>query len=233
MLPAGRRQLRILIAAPGQVRAYLTADLLRRAADRARLLPMVTDLLPASAHAADPGATTFRAACDALNIHPPQDTLSAPVDPLTGIPLFDVGIGLTGEAANSDVTGLARRWIRVAGDYQEPDLGDEPLAIRLALMRRGYGTPAGGDWVTADELETLRRWRALVAKWAQSPSGAMSRRHADAVTEALARDLDTAAALAALDALAQDTGVEDGVKFETFASADLMLGLDLARDVGR
>jgi hypothetical protein len=30
-----------------------------------------------------------------------------------------------------------------------------------------------------------------------------------------------------------DEGVPDGVKFETFAAADRMFGLDLARDIGR
>ena len=52
VLPAGRRQLRILVYAPGpfgigQVRAYLTADLLRRAAEISQLLPLVSDFLPA------------------------------------------------------------------------------------------------------------------------------------------------------------------------------------------
>jgi hypothetical protein len=34
-------------------------------------------------------------------------------------------------------------------------------------------------------------------------------------------------------ALADDTEVPDGVKFETFAAADRLFGLDLARDVGQ
>lgn len=33
--------------------------------------------------------------------------------------------------------------------------------------------------------------------------------------------------------LADDPAVPDGVKFETFAAADRLVGLDLARDVGR
>ena len=121
MLPGGRRQLRILVSAPGQVRVHLTADLLRRAAEAARLLPMVTELLPAEAPG--PSAAMLRAAWNALNIHPPQDTMTAPVDPLAGMPLFDVGIGLAGEASNSDVTDLARLWVQVVASNQEAEPG--------------------------------------------------------------------------------------------------------------
>ena len=60
----------------------------------------------------------------------------------------------------------------------------------------------------------------------------MSRVHADAVADALGDDLDTATALRTLDELAGNPEVPDGVKFETFAAADRLLGLDLARDVG-
>ena len=63
VLPAGRRQLRILVYAPGpfgtgQLRAYLTADLLRRAAEISQLLPLVSDFLPAEA--ADAVVAAFR-----------------------------------------------------------------------------------------------------------------------------------------------------------------------------
>jgi hypothetical protein len=234
VLPAGRRQLRILVSAPGQVRAHLTADLLRRAAEMAQLLPTVTELLPAALGAPGPNMAMLRAACDALNIHPPQNTLAAPVDPLAGIPLFDVGIGLANETSNSDVTDLARMWVHAAAGHLEAEPGEEPLAVRLTLMRHRYWEPApGGGAAAAADTETLARWRALVARWAQSPSGMMSREHADAVTGALANDLDTVTALRALNQLAGAPEVPDGVKFETFAAADRLLGLDLARDVGK
>jgi hypothetical protein len=233
VLPAGRRHLRILVSAPGHVRAYLTADLLRRAAETARLLPTVTDLVTAGSSGLEPRADSLRARVADLNIHPPQDTLAAPVDPLAGVPLFDVGIGRAEEAANSDVSRLARLWILVAPDGKAADPGDDPLAVRLALLRHRYGEPAGDQGATAGDRETLKRWRGLVATWAHSPSGAMSRRHADAVADAFANDLDTTAALDALGDLAEDPAVTDGVKFETFASADRLLGLDLAREIGR
>src|ERR1044071_9759252 len=90
VLPAGRRQLRILVHAPGsfgtgQLRAYLTADLLRRAAEVSQLLPLVSDFLPAGADVA-----ALRAAGDALNVHPPRDTFLESAATLAGVPPFDV-----------------------------------------------------------------------------------------------------------------------------------------------
>ena len=45
--------------------------------------------------------------------------------------------------------------------------------------------------------------------------------------------LPVAVALGALHALEQDGEVAPGAKFETFAQADQLLALDLARDIGR
>ena len=142
----------------------------------------------------------LRAAWSALNIHPPQDTLTAPVDPLAGIPLFDVGVGLAGEASNSDVTGLARLWVQVVAGNHEAEPPAEPLAVRLAFLRRRYREPISGDGAApGTATETLARWRASTALWARSPSGAMAREHADAVADAFGNDLDTATALRTLD----------------------------------
>jgi hypothetical protein len=239
VLPAGRRQLRILVYAPGrfgigQVRAYLTADLLRRAAEVAQLLPLVSDFLPA-----DTDVAALREACDALNIHPPRDTFLGPVSALSGVPAFDVGIAAT---APGEIAGSARLWARVPGDAGAVDTGAEPGSVRLRLLQRGYGEPVAdegsggrdcGGGLEDTAAQTLSRWRSLVAHWARSPSGAMSRPHADAITGAFADDLETPAVLRVLAMLADDPEVPDGVKFETFAAADRLLGLDLARDVGK
>jgi hypothetical protein len=239
--PAHRGEFRVLVAARraglGQLRGYLVADLLRRWSERTGLAPTVIDLLP-------DGEAGLRAVCAELNIHPPRHTLTLPPaeDELAGQfadglrePLFDVGVRTAGEPAEA----LAGHWIEVAGTAGRlVALGEEPLSVRMKLMQHGYGEELSGDLGPRDgqpgaAAQDLARWRELVAGWARSPSGAMSRQYADAVTAAFADDLDTAAALRALATLADDPGVPDGVKFETFAAADRLFGLDLARDVGR
>jgi cysteinyl-tRNA synthetase len=52
-------------------------------------------------------------------------------------------------------------------------------------------------------------------------------------TAAFDDDLDTPAAIRVLRALEKDGDIPPGSKFETFAHADRLLGLDLARDIGR
>jgi cysteinyl-tRNA synthetase len=52
------------------------------------------------------------------------------------------------------------------------------------------------------------------------------------VLEAFEDDLDTPRALQVLRRLEKDASVPDGAKFETFAWADALLGLDLVRLVG-
>jgi hypothetical protein len=215
-----------------QVHSYLAADLIRRYAERINLTPTVTDLSPE-------GEKELRAACDALNIHPPRHTLTLPPQ-LDGLfpdgvrePVFDLGIQPAGETLPDKAKGLAGRWISMPGTAVEAEadrldlghgleLGQEPLSVRMAMM--GFeGDPAAA----------LGRWRDGVARWARSPSGAMSRPHAEAIGAAFEDNLNSAAALAVLADLEADDGVPDGVKFETFAAADRMFGLDLARDIGQ
>jgi hypothetical protein len=245
--PAHRGEFRVLVAARsaglGQLRSYLTADLLRRYAERTGLTPAVIDLHPRR-------EAELRAACGRLNIHPPGHTLTRPfhAEQLAGQfpdgirePVFDVGVHAADETAAARVRPLAGHWIRVAGaaggpaaDDERVELGAEPLAVRMKLMRQGYGAELTADLSPRDGGDReLARWRELVAGWARSPSGAMSRPYADAIDAAFADGLDTPAALGELAVLADDPAVPDGVKFETFAAADRLVGLDLARDVGR
>jgi cysteinyl-tRNA synthetase len=53
------------------------------------------------------------------------------------------------------------------------------------------------------------------------------------ITGAFDDDLDTPAALRGLRELEKDDAIPPGSKFETFAHADRLFGLDLARDVGQ
>ncbi|MGH3422796.1 MAG: cysteine--tRNA ligase, partial [Streptosporangiaceae bacterium] len=97
-----------------------------------------------------------------------------------------------------------------------------------------YREPAAlhRDTLTAAD-QTLRRWRALVADWALSPSKPMCAQYTGDVIGAFDDDLGSPAAVRTLDALAADTVIPPGSKFEAFAHLDQLFGLDLVREVGR
>jgi cysteinyl-tRNA synthetase len=112
--------------------------------------------------------------------------------------------------------------------------GIDPLALRLAFLQHHYRQQMNLTWdVITGAQTTLTRWRRRVADWASSPSQAIHEPTRAEIFAAFANDLDTAAALQALHRLERDASVDDGAKFETFAHADRLLGLDLVRDVGR
>lgn len=204
------------------LRILLVADLLARTAE-------LGDLQVQTVLAAEGDPAAVEQAADALNIHPPvaQAGLSGPAASLGGP--IDVHL------ASHDVVGQGGLAVRVgASSLPEADgTGRDPLAVRLALLSLPYDKPADlAEGTLAEASQTLGQWRRQVADWAQSPSLPMPPPVADQV-RAACDDLDTASLLALLRDLAPDDGVPPGAKFETFAFADRILGLDLVRDVGR
>jgi cysteinyl-tRNA synthetase len=148
-------------------------------------------------------------------------------------------------AVTSLATGheVTRHWAHSAPLTVPPDAdalgrlagrGLDPLALRLALLEHRYRDELKLTW---DDLTSahgeLARWRGQVAAWARSPSRPISAAYSRRLTAAFDDDLDTPAALLVLRGLADDPAVPPGGKFETFADADRLLGLDLAQDVGR
>ena len=114
------------------------------------------------------------------------------------------------------------------------DRGLDPLALRLAFLEHRYRQQMNLTWDILDAADrTLRRWRQLVAEWACSPSKPVHGPVAAQIAAAFDDDLDTPAALRSLRQLEKDPDVPPGSKFESFAHADQLLGLDLARDIGR
>jgi cysteinyl-tRNA synthetase len=112
--------------------------------------------------------------------------------------------------------------------------GLDPLALRLAFLEHRYRQQMNLTWDTLEAADrTVRRWRQRVAAWAEAPSAAMPPQYAATITEAFEDDLDTPAAVRALRQLERDEAVAPGRKFETFVHADRLLGLDLARDIGK
>ena len=112
--------------------------------------------------------------------------------------------------------------------------GLDPLALRLAFLEHRYRQQMNLTWDTlAAADDAVRRWRDRVAEWANSPSRPMCAQYVSEFTAALDDDLDTPAALRVLRRLEQDGEIPPGSKFETFAHLDQVLGLDLARDIGK
>ncbi len=112
--------------------------------------------------------------------------------------------------------------------------GHDPLALRLAFLSSRYRQQANLSWdAIAAASSTLERWRGRVADWAEQPSAAMDAAAHEEVLGAFDDDLDSPRAVQVLRRLEKDPAVADGAKFETFAWADRLLGLDLARSVGR
>ena len=110
----------------------------------------------------------------------------------------------------------------------------DPLALRLAFLQSRYRQQANLSWdaiAAADRL--LARWRGLVAEWAGADSKPMCATHHSDLADAFDDDLDTPRALQVLRRAAADDALPPGSRFELFAWADRVLGLDLVRDVGR
>ena len=106
--------------------------------------------------------------------------------------------------------------------------GADPAAIRLALLAHHYRS----DWEwTAGELATaterLDRWRSAVAR----PDGPPATALLEEVREALARDLDAPAALAAVDRWVarqhEQGGTDPGAPGVVSRTVDALLGVAL------
>jgi hypothetical protein len=222
------------------LRVLLAADLLARVAELGGL--QVLTALATDDLATGPASALERDA-DALGIHPPTaHTTSRDAPSSLGGPI-DVHL-VTRDALDPRLDGLAAvidtaypGWAGgragAAGEGLPADPGRDPLAVRLALMSFPISLAARVTGEALDRAgETLGSWRRQVAVWAESPSRPIPAPIAEAARAAFS-DLDTAAALALLRGLAPDASVPTGAKFEAFVYADRILGLDLAREVGR
>ena len=107
---------------------------------------------------------------------------------------------------------------------RERQAGSDPMAIRLALLAHHYRTD--WFWTDADLLESQKRldtWRAAITR-GTGPDGAAL---VDALRAALTNDLDTPAALAALDHWSETTGDDPTSPALITQAADALLGIKL------
>ncbi|MFG2030183.1 hypothetical protein [Streptomyces sp. NPDC048825] len=112
----------------------------------------------------------------------------------------------------------------------EPD----PSALRLALLARPRHEHLSlGPAALADAEKVLSHWRGAVATWATHPSSPIPDPVRQQLRAAWEDDLDVPAVLDVLRRVATSQTVPDGARFETYAYADRLLGLELTRDIGR
>lgn len=203
-------------------RVLLVADLLARAAELGSL--QVFYVLASEEQQPD-----LEHAIDALGIHPPAARASsAEAEAALGGPI-DVHLTSHGIQADNGSSGLVVPVGTAAGLLA----GDDPLAVRLALLSFPYHQPADlTEEMLAEARATVGHWRLRVAQWAESPSKPVPAQIAGTVQSAF-DDLDTVSALALLRSLEADSDVPAGAKFETFLYVDRLLGLDLPCDIGR
>lgn len=109
----------------------------------------------------------------------------------------------------------------------------DPAALRLALLATPRGTPVRLDADALDEAErNLARWRRAVAVWGRRPSRPVPEEVRGRLRTAWEDDLDVPGVLRELGRVETEPGLPDGARFETYAYADRLLGLDLVRDLG-
>ncbi|GGS75789.1 hypothetical protein [Streptomyces cinerochromogenes] len=114
-----------------------------------------------------------------------------------------------------------------------PPLLSDPSVLRLALLTVPRSEPARLDPAVLDAAaRSLARWRRAVAGWARRPSRPVPAEVRDRLRAAWEDDLDLPAVLGVLRDVESAPGIPDGARFETYAYADRLLALDLARDLG-
>jgi hypothetical protein len=222
------------------LRVLLVADVLTRIAEL-QGLQVITVLESASP---PPGA--LGEDVGALGIHPPaartvpgeaEESLGGPAhvhlarntagpDDSAAGPL--IGVGQVEDLAHQEPGDHA------AGPQANGGNGGDRLALRLALLSRSHRQPVKLTHAAlADATESLGRWRRGVAEWASQPSRPIPPETAGRIRDAFDEDLNTVAALDLLHDVESGHDMPAGAKFETFVFVDRVLGLELARDIGR
>ncbi|MDQ0746934.1 hypothetical protein QF034_001165 [Streptomyces africanus] len=111
--------------------------------------------------------------------------------------------------------------------------GVDPAVLRLALFTRHHKAPVRLEADVLREAEaTLARWRGAVARWARRPSRPVPDDVRGRLRDAWDEDLDVPRVLDVLRGVENEPDLPDGARFETYAYADRLLGLELTRDLG-
>ncbi|MER6784633.1 hypothetical protein ABT330_08355 [Streptomyces sp. NPDC000658] len=176
----------------------------------------------------------LRAGATALGMHPFEDgrDLGAGVGEAQilhvvgeGAPSPDDGVRIAVAPAEDGPPGASSR-------EAVPDA--DPAVLRLALLAAPRAEPLRLDATALTEArDTLARWRRAVADWARQPSRPVPEELRARLRAAWEDDLDVPEVLSVLRWVG-DAGPDlpAGARFETYAYADRLLGLELTRDLG-
>ena len=217
------------------LRVLLVADVLTRIAEL-QGLQVVAVLASAS-----PPPDALDQDVVALGIHPPAArAVPAEAEKSLGGPAHVhlarnmAGPGDSAAGPRIEVGPVADLTQQEPGDRPGPQPDGDRLALRLALLSCPHRQPVQLTLaVLADAAESLGRWRRAVAEWASQPSKPIPPQTAEKIRDAFDDDLNTVAALDVLHAVESGHDMPAGAKFETFVFVDRVLGLELAREIGR
>ncbi|MFC8433875.1 hypothetical protein [Streptomyces sp. NPDC057253] len=220
-VPVRRGLTRVEVHVPGYdssaLRALLVADVLLRALELGGT--PVWALLTADRDQAE-----LHAGAAALGIRPFEDL--GEVGPAWGESQVVHVVGEGG--ATPDGVRVAVAPVETPG----PAEGTDPAVVRLALLTTPRNTPARLDGSALGQAqETLVRWRRAVAVWARQPSRPVPDEVRGRLRTAWEDDLDVPEVLRVLKWV-EDSELPEGARFETYAYADRLLGLELTRDLG-
>ncbi|MEV3970846.1 hypothetical protein AB0K68_22265 [Streptomyces sp. NPDC050698] len=219
--PARRGLTRVEVHAPGSdttnLRVLLVGDLLVRTLELGGT--PVWALLTGGHRQAE-----LRARAATLNIRPFEDS------PDVGASLGESQALHVAAQGGAPPDGVL---IAVAPVQTDPPGHGDPAALRLALLTRHHSAPARPEAADVDGARaTLARWRTAVARWARQPSRPIPDDVRGRLRDAWEDDLDLPRVLDVLRQVETRPDLADGARFETYAYADRLLGLDLTRDLG-
>jgi hypothetical protein len=211
------------------LRVLLVADLLLRALEIGGT--PVWALLSGDRHQAE-----LRAAGAALGIRPLEDSreLGAGLGEVQVVHVTAADPVGHGRLPDQEGVVIAVAPVTPAGPAPVGPVGDaDPAVLRLALLSRHHADPLHLDTAALDAArDTLAHRRRAVADWARRPSRPVPDTVRAQLRRAWEDDLDTPAVLELLRTVADRPDLPDGARFETYAYADRLLGLELTRDLG-
>ena len=213
------------------LRVLLFADVLVRALEIGGSPVWAT--LTSAADPADPAdAARLRASAADLGIRPFEDHHDAGPGPAATqtidvlVPEGTATGGVRVEVAPVDTDGSP------GTDLGAGSAPEDSTVLRLALLARRRDLPVRLDAGALAEAEgTLERWRAAVAGWATRPSKPVPDDVRARLRAAWEDDLDVPGVLDVLRWV-ETSDLAEGARFETYAYADRLLGLELTREIG-